>query len=264
MRRFSSRILALLAFLVATSALDGGLFADEKPLANADVIAIAAAGLGDDVAISKIQQAPKEALEVSTDALIALKRAGVSKPVIDAMIKRVAQRSSSAVASSDKPSLTQEKIYPVPDYDNTPFYYDSASSTLVELDAVQAVIGRRPRGFTGAEAAVYLSGQHAKVKVGKGVTQFIVKLKPGVDPKTLIDLNQAKVNEDDNRREYVVYKQGFITAEGTNPTVDIAIKPFGTGLYLVTPKTSLATGEYFFSLFENQKSRIVYAFSVSQ
>ena len=64
----------------------------EKPLTNADVVALIKLELGDDLVISKIQQAPVEALDVSTDALIKLKGEGVSSTVLDAMIKRASQR----------------------------------------------------------------------------------------------------------------------------------------------------------------------------
>lgn len=64
----------------------------EKPLTNADVVALAKLDLGDEIVVSKIQQAPAEALDVSTDALIKLRGDGVSKAVLDAMIKRAGQR----------------------------------------------------------------------------------------------------------------------------------------------------------------------------
>src|SRR6185503_14363554 len=51
----------------------------EKELTNGDVVALVKAGLGDEVIVSKVQQAPRETLDVSTDALIQLKNDGVSK-----------------------------------------------------------------------------------------------------------------------------------------------------------------------------------------
>ena len=65
---------------------------NEKALTNADVVALFKADVGDDVVIAKIDQAPNEALDVSTDALVMLKKQGLSKPIIQAMIKRVGQR----------------------------------------------------------------------------------------------------------------------------------------------------------------------------
>ena len=65
---------------------------DEKPLTNEDVVALVKAELGDDLVIGKIRQAPREALDVSTDALVRLKKQGISKTVLDAMLKRAGER----------------------------------------------------------------------------------------------------------------------------------------------------------------------------
>lgn len=66
--------------------------AKEKALTNGDVVALFKAGLGEELVVSKIQQAPKETLDVSTDALIQLKKDGISKSILDAMVKKVGQR----------------------------------------------------------------------------------------------------------------------------------------------------------------------------
>lgn len=65
---------------------------NEKPLTNEDVVALVTAELGDDLVIGKIRQAPQEDLDVSTDALVRLKKQGVSKAVLDAMLKRAGER----------------------------------------------------------------------------------------------------------------------------------------------------------------------------
>jgi hypothetical protein len=59
----------------------------EKPLTNEDIVVMTKAGLGDDIIIDKIHQTTSD-FDTSVDALIGLKKAGVSKPVIDAMLKR--------------------------------------------------------------------------------------------------------------------------------------------------------------------------------
>lgn len=60
----------------------------QKDLTDADVISLVKAGLGDKVIIDKIRNSSAEKLDTSTDALIKLKKAGVSSAVIDAMVKR--------------------------------------------------------------------------------------------------------------------------------------------------------------------------------
>lgn len=161
------------------------------------------------------------------------------------------------------PLFSQEKKYPTPDYDNTPFYYDDSKNELIELDAQQFVVGARPKGLTGAESALYIDGKSAKTKVSKDEPKFIVKIQAGVDPRTQMDLNLTKVNEHSGKREFVIYKKGAFTTEGTNPTVDISFKKIGDGIFLVTPKSTLQAGEYFFSLMANSKNRVVYCFSVN-
>jgi len=60
----------------------------QKALTNEDIVAMVKAELGDKIVIAKIRSAPGDKLDTSADALIRLKKAGVSKAVIDAMIKR--------------------------------------------------------------------------------------------------------------------------------------------------------------------------------
>ena len=62
--------------------------AAEKPLTDDDVIEMVKAGLEDDLTITKIKQAPAVNLDISADALVRLKKAGASKRVIDAVMKR--------------------------------------------------------------------------------------------------------------------------------------------------------------------------------
>ncbi len=64
----------------------------EKPLSNDDVLAMLRAELGDDLVVAKIRQAPRQALDVSPEALVRLKKEGVSKAVLDAMLRRADER----------------------------------------------------------------------------------------------------------------------------------------------------------------------------
>lgn len=81
----------------------------EKPLTNSDVLSLVAAGMGEEVAIAKIEQAPAEAFDVSTEALIALKKRGVSQRVIQTMVKRVQKRSGTEAAGSPA-----QQVRPIP------------------------------------------------------------------------------------------------------------------------------------------------------
>ena len=66
--------------------------AKEPPLTNDAVVVMLEAELGDELVIAKIRQAPNEALDVSPEALVQLRKQKVSKAVLDAMIARAGER----------------------------------------------------------------------------------------------------------------------------------------------------------------------------
>jgi hypothetical protein len=87
--------LAMVAALVSPAVL---VAQETKPLTNEDVVKLSKAGLGDDVVIAKINQAPQVDFKLDPDSLIALKQQGVSKEVISAMLKRTTPTPQAAPA----------------------------------------------------------------------------------------------------------------------------------------------------------------------
>lgn len=81
--------IGLLGLVMMGSALQGEA-PKEKPLTNEDVIALVEVDLGDEVVLAKVNQAKEVAFDTSTEGLIALRRANVSNPVIQAMLSRQA------------------------------------------------------------------------------------------------------------------------------------------------------------------------------
>jgi hypothetical protein len=65
----------------------------EAPLSNADILSLTAAGLGSELIVAKIKQAPAVSFDVSTDALIDLRKKKVASSVIGAMLQRASERS---------------------------------------------------------------------------------------------------------------------------------------------------------------------------
>jgi hypothetical protein len=108
----------------------------EAPLKNTDVIALARAGLGDDVVIAKIKQASTEEMDVSTDALIALRKGGLTKNVISAMVVRVSQRIPPTPVPTPLPTAAPTVIAAASDVKSTnPSTQKNAGGARVEGDA---------------------------------------------------------------------------------------------------------------------------------
>ena len=96
----SRRLVLVTAILLALMSMAGHAQRATTPpaakpaMTNADVIKMTKAGLSDAVLINAIQDAVNRAFDRSPDALIALKQAGVSDGVIQAMFGKVAPVSS--------------------------------------------------------------------------------------------------------------------------------------------------------------------------
>ena len=95
-------------YWLAAAALAGicgpGTSAFAETLDNAKVATLVAAGLGDEAVIAKIRSSAAQ-FDTSTDGLIALRKSGVSSPVIAAMIDaaQAPNVSGNATASMDSP-----------------------------------------------------------------------------------------------------------------------------------------------------------------
>jgi hypothetical protein len=80
----------------------------EEKLTNDTVVALTAAGLGDEAIIAKIKSSPDIAFDLSTEQMIALKQRGVTGPVVAAMLTAsTASHSAVIPMSMDSPDPMQ-------------------------------------------------------------------------------------------------------------------------------------------------------------
>ena len=99
-RKVASLVAVVVVFWVAplrAQAAAGGpqsMPAPEAPLTNAEIVKLTNDGLSPNLIVMKVRQAPRETLDVSTDALIALRQQHVSDVVIAAIFERVMKRTT--------------------------------------------------------------------------------------------------------------------------------------------------------------------------
>ncbi|HEX4961638.1 MAG TPA: hypothetical protein VF173_12415 [Thermoanaerobaculia bacterium] len=60
----------------------------EEVLTNQDVVKMVAAGLGEEVVVAKVREAPRTDFHLGVDDLVELRKAGVSERVVAAMLER--------------------------------------------------------------------------------------------------------------------------------------------------------------------------------
>lgn len=83
--RLKTVLLVVLALAFTPLALTA-----EETLTNQDVVKMSAAGLGDDLIIAKVREAPRVEFALEVDDLVSLRQAGVSERVVQAMLERKA------------------------------------------------------------------------------------------------------------------------------------------------------------------------------
>jgi hypothetical protein len=81
----------------------------QAPLTNEEVVRLTRAGLEPDLIVAKIKQAPSESFDVSTDALIALRKQRVNKEVIAAILQRASGRAGGASAQQQQQAKPTSK-----------------------------------------------------------------------------------------------------------------------------------------------------------
>lgn len=214
----------------------------EQPLTNQDVVKMVSAGLGDDVVIAKVREAPQVSFHLEVDDLVALHKAGVSEKVVQAMLDR------------NKPPV-QEPTNPLATAMGMDFVSVSLKTTEGTVALALARGDMSSAGF-GPYRNLFLNypGLHARnrsrdrqpvllVKSSSPITGgrfFIAKL----DVDTRNEVRSLKVSS---------AKSGFRAAFGsdrglTAPDSDWVL-PFDAveespGLWRVTPKAPLEPGEY--------------------
>jgi hypothetical protein len=249
---------------------EGGKQPEEEILTNDSIVALIGAGLDEEVIVAKIRST-KSNFDVSTESLITLNKAGVSKRVIKVMIDPKApdpqpQPSPPAeIAPDKKTDISKESSSePVthsdlpggvlPIVDETGFY-------LIEGDKTSQILGS---GFSQAKAGGFLSsamtygikkvkvkavvrGSAAAIRTRNKRPLFFIYAPDGITPTDYLII---RLDKKDNKREIVVGSGGLIRGASAG-FEDKNIMPFSSTKlamrkYLIKFEKELSPGEYGF------------------
>jgi hypothetical protein len=240
----------------------------QKTLSNADVLKLIQAGMDESVIVSLVKKNPKQ-FDLSPDALIELKKAGVTKGVLDAMIEADSPApapTAPAVAVTASPAVVSPPSVVVPSQAGWPdevkginaevgIYYkkDGRFSQLYGKPLVATSTGGFMKshltlGISKVRSRSQLPGKHAQLQVTDRHPAFYFYMPEGVLPDSF---NIIEMEEKGNRREFEVGSAG-----GANGSVSsglkldkvhqIVIERLAPRLFRVTPDVELEDGEYGF------------------
>jgi len=224
--------LALLSFVA---------FAQE-PLTNASIEKMTKAGLGDDVIVSVVQNQPGH-YDLSPDALVTLKKEGVSEKVLAAM-----------AAKGAAPAPTAKPAAPPGAYDDLDagVYYKSKDGawTLIPSEQVNwksggALKSFASQGIVKGDVNGHLNGKESATKLATPL-EILIKAPEGTEA-TDFELVHLHVNSDN--REFRTKTGGVFHASGgaSRDAVEFEQTRLAKHVYTVAFKDKLAAGgEYAF------------------
>jgi hypothetical protein len=211
--------------------------AHESALSGKDVVKLSKLQLGDDVIVAKIKQAAAVDFDVSTDALIQLKEAGVSARVIAAMIERTAPSASKPIANQ-LAGITQEIASPVGlVIADKEVHLSGASGDLTTT-------GFWPVVFTFLD----YPGLHARVRTTNRLPTIIIRASH--DPSSYYFIGKLDVNDRENNRSLKIeQKVGAFNASArivpaSHWQVSYDARETTPGTWRLTPRGQLEAGEY--------------------
>jgi len=238
----------------------------KKPLTNADVVQMAKAGL-DETMIIKVIEANDTAFDVSPQAVMDLKNAGVSQPIIEAMLAAEAKKkvpdAAAKPAKEPPPAGAERASIPDPNDPGAPHdpgIYMYTGNKLVMLEPTVYAQGKvggffktaATYGIAKTKWKAVVQGPHAKIGTSDpgAVFYFYVEEK-GTFGGTTSPNEFALIRFDvkgDSREATVMQIGLFGGTSGTQdkaniPCTSLKIKP---GIYKVTPNAPLKPGEYAF------------------
>ena len=233
-------VVAVAASLVAVSST--ALFAQET-LTNQSVVEMVKAGLSERVIIAKIRTSPTQ-FDTSTDALIALKKSGVSEKVIEAIMSPTASAAPSAT-----PAAPTVATAPPPAAGHAPSrltVFLVVGGKEIELSASGGEVQRNRTPYSRSTELV-IAGNKAKNRTPERQPVFVVTSEPGEMPLVRLDPGKSDRNLKIGSGSRVPYG-GSTSSRGlrSEDMIEVSAERDSRGFYRIKPRAPLAPGEYGF------------------
>jgi hypothetical protein len=255
----------------------------QQPLNNDGVIKLVKAGLSDDLIVNTINAQPSN-FDVSPDGIIALKAAGASDKVVNAVVARAAASPALPVAPAAPTAPVAPAASPAPgmgmssnpddpagQHDLGIYLFSDISAPGTKLTRLAGTIYSRANsgsklttdltvGLTKMKAKATVNGAHADVRTNDPRPVFYVYFDEtataaNADATTFSantnpnNFTIVKFDVKDGHREAVIGERAaFGSSVGTehNETSEFTFTKIRPGLYRVELVQALVTGEYAF------------------
>lgn len=258
-----TKILAL-GFLLA--ALSFAALAQDETMTNQQVVELSKAGLNKNIIIGKIRSS-KTNFDVSTDALISLKKEGVEDDIVAAMMeaksgKTMPSASGASAAASDPGDPASPRghgIYLMQEKEGRKVMTQLAPNVTAQTRTGGLFTSSLTYGIGKVKIKANLPGTAANLQIQQNRPVFyfyLDKSSGGLNtssgiPSTPNEFVLVKFNVRSDNREITIGKGNAFGAKGG--LSDEYVMPFdaedmGNGVFKITPRADLKNGEYGFYL----------------
>ena len=214
-----------------------------ETLTNKGVIALTGAGLSPELIVAKIDGSACS-FDLSTDGLVALKKAGVTDAVLQAMLSRA---SSKAGATPIRPSLTGASKVPKLEFANHPYLRNKTTGVWNPLEKATSSIKSKmvAMGYGGMKMLFQIPNEKSPTRLAATDSAIFLLNTFGTAMPEFV-LYQAK-QENGNRAAVGAKAGGFSGISSGQDVLTFNILPVGNGIFRLIPSKRLAPGEYFFA-----------------
>jgi hypothetical protein len=262
--------LRFLQFLLVAAFCLGATFvaqAQEETMTNKEVISLTSAGLNKSLIVDKIRTS-KSKFDLSTDALIKLKKAGVDDAVVAAMLQA---KGGAATASSIAPvgTVNGNPNDPMSPHDFGIYMFEEKNGAKVMTQLTPNISAQNRTGGMFTSRLTYGIGKvktkanlpgtaaQLQIKEAQPVFYFYLDAKSGGlntssgIPSTPNEFALVKFNVRSDNREVTIGKSNAFGGKGglsDEYVVVYTAENLGNGIFKVTLTTALKNGEYGFYL----------------
>ena len=226
---------------LAIGVMLSGVCSAQEIVTNESVLAMVKAGLADAVIVAKIQSSQTR-FDLSTDTLIALKRAGVSDRVLEAMTSR----SAGAVASAPPPPAAAGGLMLPPVPREGLALYHVLAGKFIEMRPVAGQIESTFAPFFGKQELV-IPSRRSEYRISENQPVFQAANYP---PEA--QLVRLRPGSKDDRNLKMLKMPVFGGTMSHGPDQDAVLKVSmdrnPDGWVVIRPNAPLAAGEYGFVL----------------
>ena len=272
---FLATCLLLMLFVVGANL---PVFAQEETMTNEEVISLTKAGLAPSIIIGKIRTS-KTNFDMSTNALIQLKQAGVTDETVTAMLEAKSGRSTavptSGVAAAGEVGDPND---PMSKHAYGIYLYEERDGQRKMTQLQPNVSGQNRTGgsFTAAitpfglgkvKTKANLPGRNAdlQIKSVSPVFYFYLDVSSGGlntssgVPSSPNEFTLVRFNQRSDNREVTISKQNSWGGKGglsDEYVVPLKAEDLGNGIFRITPAVDLKKGEYGFYLVNSGNSNV--------